>query len=75
MVKYRDMNDRQRKVFQSVYNGWDMGGKYRVTLAEHDKTFWADSLPILFNDVERWFALHERSHGDDQLLVKCVQAL
>ena len=75
MIKISDMNDRQLKVFTSVYNGWYMGGKYRAILDGHEKLFWADSLPILFNDVDQWFVRHERRHADDHLLVKCVEAL
>lgn len=73
MVKLNEMNDRQRKVFDSVYNGWYMGGKYRALIDEHEKTFFADSLGILFNDVEKWYATHEKHHGSSRLLVKCVE--
>ncbi len=75
MIKYSAMNDRQRKVYTSVYNGWYLGGKYRALLDGREKVFWADSLPILYNEVDRWYARHERSHGHAHLLVKCVNAL
>lgn len=75
MLKLQNMNTRQRKVFDSVYRGWFMGGKYRALVDEHERIFWADSLPILFNDVDKWFEAHEEHHGGSHLLVKCVQAL
>ena len=75
MVKISDMSDRQRKVFDSVYKGWYMGGEYFVRLADQDKRFWADSLPILFNKVDRWYEEFEEQYSNDHLLVKCVKPL
>lgn len=75
MVQYREMNSRQRKVYTSVYNGWYLGGKYRALLDGHEKLFWADSLPILYNEVDKWYSRHEEHHGEAHLLVKCVTAL
>lgn len=75
MLKFKEMNDRQKKVYGSAYNGWYMGGKYRALIDDHEKLFWADSLAILFNDLDAWYASHEEHHGDSRLLVKCVQVL
>ena len=74
MLKLKDMNDRQRRVFESVNNGWFMGGKYRALLDDQERMFWADSPAILFNDVDKWVASQEELQ-DSRLLVKCVAAL
>ena len=75
MLKLKEMNDRQRKVFDSVHNGWFMGGKYRALLDDQERMVWADSLAILFNDVDKWVASNEEFHEESRLLVKCVTAL
>lgn len=75
MLSIKDMNGRERKIYDSIYNGWYMGGKYRALLDGHERFFWADSPGILFKDLERWYASHERSHADPRLLVKCVEVL
>ena len=70
-----EMSERERKVFDACYNGWFMGGHYTAKFEGHERDFWADSLRILWNQVDRWFASHEEHHADDHLLVKCVAAL
>lgn len=74
MTKYMDMNVRQRKVFDSIYNGWYLSGTYRALFDEHERFFRADSPSILFNAVDKWYASHETNHADARLLVKCVEA-
>lgn len=73
-VKYQEMNVRERKVFDSIYNGWYLSGKYRALLDGHERMFEADSPSILFHAVDKWYASHETNHGDARLLVKCVEA-
>ena len=75
MKKICDMDNRQLKVFNAVYNGWYMSGKYLALLDDHAHVFYADSIPILYGEVEKWYARHERYHGNKQLLVKCIEVL
>lgn len=74
-TKYTEMNVRERKVFDSIYAGWYLSGKYRALLAGHERLFEADSPSILFHAVEKWYATHEANHRDARLLVKCVEVL
>lgn len=74
MTKVRNMDRRQRKVFDACRNGWFMSGEYRALFDGHERRFWADSPNILFKDVDRWFSTHEQHHEDSHLLVKCVRA-
>lgn len=73
-MKVKEMNSGQRRVFDACSNGWFISGVYAAMFDEHRREFCADSKKILFNDVDKWFASHERHHADAHLLVKCVKA-
>ena len=70
-----EMSERERKVFDACYNGWFMSGRYTAEFEGHNRVFFADSVRILWNQVDKWFAEHEEHHAHDHLLVKCVAAL
>lgn len=73
MKTIKDMNVRERKVLNSIYNGWFMSGTYRALLDNHSRVFEADSPGMLFKEVDKWFASHEANHTESHLLVKCVE--
>lgn len=75
MVKRNELNVRQKRVYDACNDGWYLGGKYQASFDNHSRTFYADSLSLLFRDVDSWFRSHELHHGDAHILVKCVQAL
>ncbi len=73
-MKVKDMNSRQRKVYDACSNGWFMSGQYRARFDEHERTFWADSPRLLYRDVDQWYSDHEANHAESHLLVTCVKA-
>ena len=66
------LSDEQKKIRDSVANGWYMSGTYRALLGDDVKEFEADSSSILAKDVARWFAEHDEERNELHLLVKCV---
>ena len=75
MVKRTELTDQQKRVYDACTNGWYMGGKYHASFDHHERTFYADSVNLLFREVEKWFAAHQENHANAHLLVKCMQAL
>lgn len=69
-MKFRDMNELQKKVFCACCSGWYLGGEYNASFDNHEKKFFADSLGWLFHDVEEWFEGHAANHSESNLLVK-----
>lgn len=74
MKQIKDMNRRERKVFEACYNGWYLSGEYRAVFFGHERRFEADSIHQLCKEVGAWFASHAEHHGDDILLVKMHKA-
>lgn len=64
------LNDSQRKIYNTVRNGWFVGGNYSAKFDNHEKMFFADSPQWLYRDVNDWFASHAERHADASLLVK-----
>ncbi|MBE6479454.1 MAG: hypothetical protein IJI88_00310 [Atopobiaceae bacterium] len=75
MVKIRDLNQRQRRIYSACLNGWYLSGRYTASFDNHRRSFRADSPSILFRDVEAWYDSHRENHPEAHLLVKCEQAL
>lgn len=75
MKKLREMTHRERTVLKACNDGWWMSGRYVASFDNHERTFEADSTPILFNDVYKWYQSHEEHHGGARVLVRCVQPL
>lgn len=69
-MKFKDMNELQKKVFCACCSGWYLGGTYKATFDDHERTFFADSLPWLFHDVQEWLDGHAAHHTGANLLVK-----
>ena len=74
MKQIKDMNRRERKVFEACYNGWYLSGEYRAVFFGHERRFEADTIRQLTKDVSAWFESHAERHGDDILLVKFDKA-
>ena len=74
LKQIKEMNRRERKVFESCYNGCYLSGEYRAVFFGHERRFEADSIHQLYKDVEAWFASHAENHGNDVLLVKLSKA-
>ena len=74
MLRIKDMDKQQRRVFDACHNGWFISGVYTAMFDDHRRDFEADSLRTLFGDVDRWYGSHSQNHGDSHLLVKCVKA-
>ena len=68
-MSIKNLNDKQRKVYEACRNGWLVGGEYRAKFDNHDKRFFADSPSWLFREVDAWFASHAKNHGDSSILV------
>lgn len=75
MIGYKQLDGRQRKVYDACHDGWYMGGRYTAKFDDHARSFDADSVGVLYREVEPWFASHAEHHGDARVLVKCAQAL
>lgn len=75
MVKIRELDARQRRIYDSCLDGWFMSGVYHASFDDHRRTFRADSPSILFHDIEAWYDSHREHHENARLLVKCLQAL
>ncbi|MGI6229713.1 MAG: hypothetical protein ACOYJL_02235 [Tractidigestivibacter sp.] len=73
MMKIKDMNDLQRKVLEACHNGWFMSGEYTAMFDNHRRVFMADSQPLLYREIERWYLGHAAHHADSHLLVKCTK--
>lgn len=72
MVKLSELSDEQKKIRDSVNNGWYMSGTYRAILGKDMKEFEADSTGMLTKDVTSWFRAHDDERNNMRLLVKCV---
>lgn len=73
MKKYKELNNHERKVLRACQNGWWLSGVYEAVIDEHRRTFEADSIPMLFNDVSRWHGTHIENHADSPILVRCMR--
>jgi len=73
MKKYKDMTPRERKVHDACHDAWWLSGVYEVWFDDHRRTFLADSLPILYNDVLRWHGKHLENHADARIVARCVK--
>lgn len=71
MKKYNELNSREHKILLACRNGWWMSGVYEVSFDNHRRTFEADSIPMLFKDVEKWHGKHVENHADASILVRC----
>ena len=58
-MSIKNLNDKQRKVYEACRNGWFVGGEYRAKFDNHEKRFFADSPSWLFREVDDWFASQE----------------
>lgn len=74
MKHIKDMDKQERRVFDSIWNGWYLSGVYQAKFDDHERTFDADSRGILFSEVNAWFKEHREHHADANMLVKCVKA-
>ena len=71
MKDFKDMNANERKVLSACRNGWWLSGRYEARMGGHSRTFHADSIPMLYNQVSRWHERHVEQHPDAHLLVRC----
>ena len=51
-MSIKNLNDKQRKVYEACRNGWLVGGEYRAKFDNHEKDFFADSPSWLFREVD-----------------------
>ena len=68
-MSIKNLNDKQRKVYEACRNGWLVGGEYRAKFDNHESDFFADSPSWLFREVDDWFASHAKNHSDSSILV------
>jgi hypothetical protein len=71
-IKASTLTDEQKKIRDSVYNGWYMSGTYRAIFDGKHQEIEADSCKSLTKGVSQWLEGMSAAVNDMHLLVKCV---
>ena len=72
MKRYKDLNNRERKILRACRDGWWLSGVYEASFDGHRRMFEADSIPMLFRDVAKWHETHVENHADSMPSVPLV---